>query len=228
MRNRHALKAEDKKDAAVHIHGKIRRVGETGILYVMATDAEYGEHLRARIDPFICGVGPVEAASNLAVAMASADLATDKVDVVVSLGSAGSNRLQQGHVYQIEGVSYRDMDASAFGFRKGATPFLEEPIMIPVEALIPDVPTATLSTGANVVSGDAYAAIEQDMVDMESFAVLRVCQQMGCRFVGLRGVSDGAEPVAELADWTRYLHVVDEGLADAVDRLEAVLGGANT
>ncbi|MEM1038778.1 MAG: 5'-methylthioadenosine/S-adenosylhomocysteine nucleosidase [Pseudomonadota bacterium] len=210
----------------MHLHGKIRRVGETGIVYVMATDAEYGEHLRARINPFICGVGPVEAASTLAAAMASTDPVTDKVDLVVSLGSAGSNRLKQGHVYQIGGVAYRDMDASAFGFEKGATPFLEQPIVIPVQAVIPNVPTASLSTGANVVSGDAYAAIEQDMVDMESFAVLRVCQQMGCRFVGLRGVSDGAEPVAELADWTRYLHVVDEGLADAVDRLEAVLASA--
>lgn len=92
---------------------------------------------------------------------------------------------------------------------------------MPVEPLIPDVPTASLSTGANVVSGDAYAAIAQDMVDMESFAVLRVCQQMGCRFVGLRGVSDGAHPVAELSDWTRFLHVVDERLAHAVDALEA-------
>lgn len=207
----------------MQLHGKVRRVGSTGILYVMATEAEYGEHLRGRIDPFICGVGPVEAASALAMAIASADQAQDKVDCVVSLGSAGSNRLEQGQVYQIEGIAYRDMDASAFGFEKGATPFLDQPIVVPVETIIPDLPTASLSTGANVVSGDGYAAIAQDMVDMESFAVLRVCQQMNCRFVGLRGVSDGAEPVAELSDWTRFLHVVDERLADAVDRLEAHL-----
>ena len=31
------------------------------ILFVMAVEAEYGEHLRARIDPLFTGVGPVEA-----------------------------------------------------------------------------------------------------------------------------------------------------------------------
>lgn len=107
----------------MQLHGKIRRIGKTGILYVMATEAEYGEHLRARIDPFICGVGPVEAASNLAAAMAGADSTQDRVDCVVSLGSAGSNRLEQGQVYQINGVAYRDMDASAFGFEKGRPRF---------------------------------------------------------------------------------------------------------
>ena len=32
------------------------------ILYVMAAQAEYGPHLRARITPLMTGVGPVEAA----------------------------------------------------------------------------------------------------------------------------------------------------------------------
>ena len=32
------------------------------VLFVMAVDAEYGEHLRRRITPLMTGVGPVEAA----------------------------------------------------------------------------------------------------------------------------------------------------------------------
>jgi adenosylhomocysteine nucleosidase len=35
----------------------------------------------------------------------------------------------------------------------------------------------------------------------------------------LRGISDGAEELAHVGDWTRYLHVIDEKLADAAGRL---------
>ena len=41
--------------------------------------------------------------------------------------------------------------------------------------------------------------------------------------IGLRGVSDGAADLHHYDDWTQYLHVIDEKLADAVDRVEAAL-----
>ena len=82
---------------------------------------------------------------------------------------------------------------------------------------------ASISTGANVVSGEAYKTISQDMVDMESWAIMRACHAMKVPMIGLRGISDGAHPVAELSDWTRYLSVIDERLGVAVDRVEAAL-----
>lgn len=198
----------------------IKSIGPHAVLYTMATEAEYGDQLKKRFTPFICGVGPVEAGVRLGLALANAD---KKPDVIVSLGSAGSQKLEQGAVYEVNGLAYRDMDASAFGFEKGTTPFLDLPRFVPVVPAIPDVPKASLSTGANVVSGDGYKAISEDMVDMESFAVLRVCQTIGARFVGLRGISDGAKPVEGLSDWTQFLHVIDERLAHAVDALEDAL-----
>ena len=73
------------------------------------------------------------------------------------------------------------------------------------------------------MSGDAYGAIEQDMVDMETWAVMRACQVFQVPMIGLRGISDGAHPVAEYSDWSRYLEVIDQRLALAVDELEAAL-----
>lgn len=61
------------------------------------------------------------------------------------------------------------------------------------------------------------------MVDMESYAVLRSCQRFGLPMIGLRGISDGAEELMQLSDWTQYLHQVDENLALAVDRLASAL-----
>ena len=181
----------------------------------MATHAEYGSALQTRFTPHICGVGPVEAALNT-----TAFLSKERPDLVVSLGSAGSAVLEQASIYQVSGVSYRDMDASAFGFPKGETPFLGLPHEIETGLALPNIPSARLSTGANVISGDGYDTVDADMVDMESWAILRACHAHNVPMVGLRGISDGAEPVAEYSDWTRYLGVIDERLADAVDILE--------
>jgi len=192
----------------------LKNVAGKRLLFVMATDAEYGADLKQLFEPFNCGVGPVEAAMNTQRAVTQL-----KPDLVVSLGSAGSARLEQAKVYQVHSVSYRDMDASAFGFTKGETPFLGLPAKVALKNEIPNVPSASLNTGADVVSGDAYTKIDDDMVDMETWSILRVCMSNKLPLIGLRGVSDGAEPVSEYSDWTRYLHVIDQNLAVAVGQL---------
>lgn len=189
------------------------------ILYLMAARAEFGPHLAARIDPVMIGIGPVEAAISTTRALMERRDALP--GLVVCLGSAGSNRLEQLGVYQAISVSYRDMDASALGFPRGVTPLTDLPptlnLVPPVAGLVP----ATLSTGGNVVTGKAYEAIAEDMVDMETHAVKRACQMFGVPLLGLRGISDGAETVSRIEDWTQYLHIIDERLAEAVDRIEA-------
>ena len=193
------------------------------ILFVMAIDAEYGDCLKQRFVPLFTGVGPVEAAIRTASVLAELAASGSLPDIVVSLGSAGSARLEQTRVYQASSVSYRDMDASPLGFEKGKTPFLELPAEVALEFQIDGLPKARLSTGANIVSGEAYASIDADMVDMETFAVLRACMMHDLPLVALRGISDGADELHQFDDWTRYLHVVDENLAEAVDQLFAAL-----
>lgn len=184
------------------------------ILYVMAAEAEYGPHLRARIAPLMTGVGPVEAA--IAVTRALGERSGALPGLVVSLGSAGSRVLEQCGIYQASSVSYRDMDASALGFPKGQTPFLDLPPVLPLHT-VPGIATASLSTGGNIVSGAAYDGIDAEMVDMETYAVLRACQAYGVPLLALRGISDGADELGHVDDWTRYLHIIDEKLAAAVD-----------
>lgn len=193
------------------------------VLFVMAADAEYGVFLRTRISPLMTGVGPVEAAVVLTKELARLSSHDDLPDLVVSLGSAGSATLDQAEIYQVSAVSYRDMDASAFGFEKGKTPFLDLPVSVELPLRIPGIPTATLSTGANVVSGPAYQSIDAQMVDMETFAVLRACQSFNIPLIGLRGISDGRHDVNHIDDWTQYLHVIDKKLALAVDSLQTAL-----
>ncbi|WP_043625845.1 5'-methylthioadenosine/S-adenosylhomocysteine nucleosidase [Ensifer sp. ZNC0028] len=205
----------------------VKDVAGRKVLYVMAVDAEYGPHLKDRIKPLMTGVGPVEAAVVLTRTLGELSAERALPNLVVSLGSAGAAKLEQTEVYQAVSVGYRDMDASPLGFEKGRTPFLDLPAVVPLQLRIPGVPEARLSTGANIVSGAAYDGIDADMVEMETFAVLRACQSFGIPLIALRGISDGKAELKHVNDWTEYLHVIDEKLASVIDRLEnAVLSGA--
>tara|TARA_R110002073_G_scaffold4803_21_gene30574 strand:- start:2136 stop:2771 length:636 start_codon:yes stop_codon:yes gene_type:complete len=197
------------------------------VLFVMAAEAEFGPHLRARIAPLMIGVGPVEAAINTATALNLLQLAGTPPDLVVSLGSAGSARLDHCGLYQATEVAWRDMDATALGFARGVTPFLDLPASLPLPLRLPGIPTASLSTGANIVSGDGYASIDQDMVDMETYAVLRACMVQNVPLIALRGISDGQAGLTGLQDWTQYLHLIDHKLASAIDILETALFNAH-
>lgn len=191
------------------------------ILYVMAVANEYGPHLRSRIDPLMTGVGPVEAAVVLSAELARLEIEGRLPHLLVSLGSAGSRVLEQCEVFQAATVSYRDMDATALGFAPGETPFLGLPAELDVGPMVPGIQGVRLSTGANIVSGRSYDGIEAEMVDMETYAVLRACQRFHVPMIAIRGISDGIEELRGLVSWTQYLGIIDEKLAHAVDVIEA-------
>ena len=78
---------------------------------------------------------------------------------------------------------------------------------------------AFAAVGVAIVSGAAYDAIAADMVDMETYAVLRAAMRFSVPLIGLRGISDGRHELRHYGDWHEYLHVVDERLSEAVDTL---------
>lgn len=203
-----------------HRSGETKKVGRHSLLYVMAAAAEYGPELKKLITPLICGVGPVESAIALTARLSQLQTDQSLPDLVVSLGSAGSNHLPQTGIFQAHSVSYRDMDASVLGFEPGVTPFVDLPATLDLGLPITGIEQASLSTGANVVSGSAYDTIDADMVDMESFALTRACQHFEVPIIIIRGISDGRDDLNHIDDWTRYLHIIDAKIASAVQTLE--------
>lgn len=197
----------------------LSRFGPASALCVMAVEPEYGPALRARIRPLITGVGPVEAAAAVGHALAELRVAGASPDLVICLGSAGSRTLDHARVYCVSHVSYRDMDAAVLGFPKGETPFLPGSAVLPLVDGPPSLPRAGLATGASVVSGAGYDAVDADMVDMETFAVVRAAARFGVPVLGLRGVSDGRGDLTDLSHWTDALAEIDLRLAEALDLL---------
>lgn len=184
----------------------------------MATEQEYGPELRKRIHPLITGVGPVEAASVTSEVLTRLKAEGELPHLVFSLGSAGSRNLEHAEVYQLASVSYRDMDCSPLGFARGVVPFLDEPAVIPIPQQIPGLASASIATGASIVSGNTYDAIEADMVDMESYAVYRAAKRFGVPMIGLRGITDGKSELSRYEDWADYLEIVDRKLATDIDK----------
>jgi adenosylhomocysteine nucleosidase len=191
------------------------------ILPLMATTIEYGDHLKSLIQPDIIGVGPVEAAMNTMHVLSNC---AERLNYVILIGSSGSASLAQGEVYQASTVSYRDMDASAIGFEKGKTPFIDLPAALPLAPLFPFMPHASLSTGGKVIVGNEFEGLEAEMVDMESFAVKRVCQIFDVPLIVLRGISDGKKELQKFDDWTELLPELDQKFAKATAEIFHELG----
>ena len=205
----------------MHFHStppKCEIIAGKRILFIMAIEDEYGPHLQSRFTPLMTGVGPIEAAIATSLALQHFHQQNAMPDLAVSLGSAGSRICQLGEVYQVASVSWRDMDASRLGFVKGVTPFANHPVDLPLHTPL-KLPTARLSSGANIVGGDEYALIDADMVDMETFAVARCCDRFGVPLIGLRGISDGPGELKDMLGWTKLLALLDEKLAHAIGML---------
>jgi adenosylhomocysteine nucleosidase len=186
------------------------------VMFVMAAEQEYGATLRRLITPAIIGVGPIEGAIGTTLALQERLQAGSMPRLVVSLGSAGSHRCEVGTVWQISSVSWRDMDATRLGFAKGVTPFSDHPAEIELSTPLPGIPRATLSTGGEVLGDERYDTISTDLVDMETFAVVRACARFNIPVIGIRGVSDGPGTLDGIDSWTGMLGLLDERLAAAV------------
>jgi adenosylhomocysteine nucleosidase len=201
----------------------IETFGGRRVLFLMAVEPEFGACLAKRFRPLITGCGPVEAAISTGMALQRLHERGALPELVISLGSAGSQQLPQGDIFQVSSVSWRDIDASAIGVPRGLTPFCDHPFEIDLPTPLSDLPSAKLSTGANIniVTGEAFGGIDAHMVDMETFSICRACQRFDLPLVGLRGISDGKEKLEGYDDWASMLMLLDERLADAVDKLAA-------
>lgn len=177
---------------------------EPAWLVVMALPLEAQDVFeRAGIPVLYTGVGKVNAAMTLAGALARYRHAGQPLPCVVNFGSAGSRCLAAGTVVGCTAFHQRDMDVSGLGFAPGITPFEDIPAVLEFPACFPQLPEATCGTGDSFETGGR--ALTCDVVDMEAYALAKVCQIERTPFACAKFVSDGADHAAA-SDWQANLH----------------------
>jgi len=110
---------------------------------------------------------------------------------VVNMGTAGSRSVTAHTLVACNRFAQRDMDVSGLGFPPGVTPFDDSAPVIEFPPLFAQLPQLACSTA------DSFAThlheVGGDVVDMEAFALARVCIAEQAPFACAKYVTDGAD-----------------------------------
>ena len=136
---------------------------------------------------YLSGCGKVNAAI---ATMEAIDAGAKKI---INYGTAGAVGNISGLV-EVTGYVDRDMDVRPLGFRLGQTPF-EEGIHIGRKGLV---------VGSGVSFAVGKPEIECDIVDMEAYAIARVCKKYDVEFRCFKYISDKADENAA-SDWNENI-----------------------
>lgn len=180
-------------------------------LIVMALENEGQGKLEALgFDVLYCGVGKVNATYHLTRKLHQSNMA---FPYVLNLGSAGSHVHKTGLVVAADRFVQRDMDVTGLGFALGVTPFEPDEPMITFPKLIDHLPHGLCASGDSFHQGPP--PLNADIIDMEAYALAKVCQREGIAFGCVKYITDGADHQAH-TDW-------QENLIHAADAFAALL-----
>jgi adenosylhomocysteine nucleosidase len=178
------------------------------IIVVIALRVESaGEFEAAGVPVLYCGVGKVNAAIALTKELSRYVQQGEEMPLVVNFGSAGSRCFAPGTLVACQEFVQRDMDVSGLGFALGVTPYDEAPSALIFDPVFTDLPAAVCGSGDSFATAD----IEVDcaVIDMEAYALAKVCWHENARFACVKYVTDGADHAAA-DDWQRNVHVAAE------------------
>jgi len=184
----------------------------SAFLVTMALPLEsQGVFEREGVSVLFTGVGKVNAAYALTRRLTEYRVAKTPLPHVVNFGTAGSQRLNTGSLIECTAFIQRDMDVTGLGVPLGTTPFEEIPAKLHVERLFTRLPKGVCASGDSFVI--TACAHDCDVLDMEAYALAKVCYFEGCRFNAVKYVTDGADHTAA-NDWqTNLRHAADAFLA---------------
>ena len=139
-------------------------------------------------------------------------------DLVINYGTAGSRKYKKGELVDCTKFIQRVMDVTGLGFQRGETPFEKQPpLVIETESLFNPI-------GKNATCGSGDSFVEDrsqyygEVVDMEAYALSKVCYHYQIPFISFKYISDGADDNAN-DDW-------DENVAKGIEVFkEKVLKG---
>ena len=169
-------------------------------LFLVALEVELPAKLFPHLDIKYTGVGKVNAAYQ-----AMKSIAISKPDIVINFGSAGAVRPNISGLVQVRRVIQRDIDLEGLGFELGQTPFEdgEDSFLLENGTLIDKIANrqkVLCSTGDNFVTDPPR--LTSDIVDMELYAIAKVCSREGIPLYSWKFISDNADGNSS-RDWER-------------------------
>jgi adenosylhomocysteine nucleosidase len=160
----------------------------------MALEVEsQGLFAAAGVPVLYTGVGKINAAHALTRKLTELRLTGGGLPRVVNFGTAGSHTLPTGTLVACRSFVQRDMDVTALGFSLGTTPFDSVPALIEFPATVPSLPHYVCSTGD---SFQTRREIASDVLDMEAYALAKVCWLEKAEFACVKYITDGADHAA--------------------------------
>jgi adenosylhomocysteine nucleosidase len=169
------------------------------MLILVALQAEIPT-LHREADVFVTGLGKVNA-----TLQATKLILEHKPKLVVNFGTAGSVSNEYTHgLIECTGFVQRDMDCSPLGFEQFVTPYEEGHHMIGTSEII-------CGTGDSFVSNPEFPRVGIHIVDMEAYAIAKVCKDLGVQFRCFKYISDRADENSG-DDWITFEHEKAEKL----------------
>lgn len=149
----------------------------------------------------ITGLGKVNAAIH-----ATRLIHQHKPELIINFGTAGVVvGLPYRGLVECTGFVQRDMDCTPLGFEAHTTPFEEDGHMIGTTEVV----CGTGDSFATDTSGLGDAGIH--IVDMEAYAIAKVCTTFNIPFRCFKYISDQADEHAG-KDWMEFEHAIAEQL----------------
>ena len=172
-------------------------------LIVCALEAETQGQLK-EYDVLYTGVGKVNATIRLMEKLGGIFLSREGAmlpSVVINYGTAGSRKIKKKTLVDCTKFIQRDMDVTGLGFMRGETPFEQDPPFVIQQQNIEFNPigrNATCGSGDNFVEDKTNYYGE--VVDMEAYALAKVCYLYDVPFISFKYITDGADEQAH-EDW---------------------------
>lgn len=167
------------------------------VLFSFALASEAAEVFEGR-NKLITGIGKVNAAYELMKAIHN-----KRPELIINLGSAGSNCFRKGDVICCTKFIQRDMDVRGLGYEQYQTPLSGLPPVLEYGLKMEGVENGICGTGDNFEMG--HAATAYNVVDMEAYALAMIAMKENIPFLCLKYISDGADGDAA-GDWTVQVH----------------------
>ena len=191
--------------------------GKKDILIVCAleqeTQGQLDDYFEDKRQVFYTGVGKVNATLKLTQRLHSSHLHYLPLmpELVINYGTAGSRELPIGELVDCTRFIQRDMDATSMGFFRGQTPF-ESP-----NNMVLDFRNKPLNVDwgrehhintikRHLVCGSGDNFVDDgnnwmcDVVDMEAYALAKVCYHYKVPFISFKYITDNADEHSA-GDW---------------------------